>query len=163
MEESQHIPEGVRAGQAVYSRRVLAVYDWFVLGFSNSLIWRCPTARLLDLYRSHVTTDHLEVGPGTGYFLDHCRFPAPTPRLVLLDVNRNCLDVAAARVQRLSPTTVRANVLEPLPPLGEPFGSVGIMGTPSETVYPVPFQALVSHEMLPPAPSMPAQPFPPGR
>lgn len=43
--------EQVRAGQAVYSRRVLALYDWFVLGISNRFVWKCPTPQLLGQAR----------------------------------------------------------------------------------------------------------------
>ena len=39
-----------QAGAAVYSRTVLAVYDWFVLGFSNRVLWRCPTVEIAALY-----------------------------------------------------------------------------------------------------------------
>jgi hypothetical protein len=89
------------------------------------LLWKCPTPRLLDLYNAHVTANHLEVGVGTGYFLDRCRFPA-RPRLVLVDLNRNCLEAASRRVRRYSPRTVRGSVLEPIPYDGEPFTSAGL-------------------------------------
>ena len=49
----------VEAGQAVYSKAMLSIYDWFVLGFSNRLIWRCPSTHILALYNQHVTTLHL--------------------------------------------------------------------------------------------------------
>ena len=81
-------PEQVVAGQAVYSRRALHLYDPIVLGLSNRLIWKCPTPRLLTHYERHVTANHLDVGVGTGYFLDRCRFPSTTPRIALLDLNR---------------------------------------------------------------------------
>ncbi|WP_133239437.1 hypothetical protein [Microvirga sp. KLBC 81] len=44
----------VMAGQAVYTRRTLDLYDVVVLGLSNALIWKCPTRRLLDHYNEHV-------------------------------------------------------------------------------------------------------------
>jgi hypothetical protein len=34
-------PEQVAAGQAVYTKRMLGIYDLLVLGLSNRLIWRC--------------------------------------------------------------------------------------------------------------------------
>jgi hypothetical protein len=118
--------EQVHAGQALYSRRVLAIYDWLVLGLSNPLIWRCPTSRLRQLYRANLSSNHLEVGVGTGYFLDRCPFPAASPRLVLLDLNPHCLAATAARIRRYHPQVIQANVLEPPPPLEQPFDSVGI-------------------------------------
>jgi hypothetical protein len=58
----------VERAHAIYTKGNLAVYDWWVLGLSNAFIWHCPTEKLLDLYRAHITNNHLEVGVGTGYF-----------------------------------------------------------------------------------------------
>jgi ubiquinone/menaquinone biosynthesis C-methylase UbiE len=116
----------IDTAQAVYSRRVLALYDGLVLGLSNRLIWKCPTHRLLALYNAEVRSDHLEVGVGTGYFLDRCRFPVERPRLVLMDLNPNCLAVASRRVRRYHPQTARRNILAPIPFAGEGFDSIGI-------------------------------------
>jgi hypothetical protein len=104
----------VEAGQAVYSKTMLAIYDLFVLGFSNRLIWRCPSHHILALYDRHVTANHLDVGVGTGYFLDRCRLPNDRPRLALMDLNANCLGAAGARLTRYRPETYRANVLDPI-------------------------------------------------
>jgi SAM-dependent methyltransferase len=115
----------VEAGQAVYSPFVLAAYDWLVLGVSNSLIWRCPTADLRRLYDRNVADRHLDVGVGTGYFLDKAHWPAAPPSITLVDLNPNSLATAARRIRRYAPETMRANVLDPLPVM-EPFGSVGL-------------------------------------
>ena len=87
------------AGQAIYSPITLAVYDLIVLALSNPLIWRCPTGRILQLYDRHVTDNHLDVGVGTGWYLDRCHFPNPAPRIGLLDLNPNSL-AAASRQSR---------------------------------------------------------------
>jgi len=92
--------EQVTAGQAVYTRRNLALYDVVVLGLSNRLIWRCPTSRLLAHYNQHVSANHLDVGVGTGYFLDHCHFPAPDPPITLMDLNADALAYTAQRIAR---------------------------------------------------------------
>jgi hypothetical protein len=47
------------------------------------------------------------------------------PAITLVDLNPNCLAATSARIRRLAPQTVRANILEPLPRL-EPFRSVGL-------------------------------------
>ena len=104
----------VEAGQAVYSKSMLAIYDWLVLRFSNRLIWKCPSKQILALYDRHVTANHLDVGVGSGYFLDRCRFPTDRPRLGLMDLNLNCLDAAANRAARYQPEVYRANVLDPI-------------------------------------------------
>jgi hypothetical protein len=36
----------VEAGQAVYSKAMLSIYDWLVLRFSNRLVWRCPSKNI---------------------------------------------------------------------------------------------------------------------
>ena len=102
------------AGQAVYTTTVLASYDLFVLRFSNRFIWRCPWQRLLAQYDRHVTSNHLDVGVGTGFFLDRCRFPIAQPRLALMDLNENCLAATSSRLARYRPEIHRANVLEPI-------------------------------------------------
>ncbi|MCW5773156.1 MAG: class I SAM-dependent methyltransferase [Rhodospirillaceae bacterium] len=117
--------EDIDAGQAVYSPLVLKAYDAFVLGFSNRCLWRCPTAHLRALYDRNVSARHLDIGVGTGYFLDKAAWPAAAPEITLLDLNPNALHAAARRIARFRPRTVRANALAPLPPLG-PFDSVGL-------------------------------------
>lgn len=120
------LDDNVRAGQAVYSKRNLKSYDFVVLGVSNRWIWRCPTPALLDHYNAHVSDNHLDVGVGTGYFLDNCRFPNERPRVALMDLNQNTLDHAGQRIARYSPETSIRNVLEPIPFDGEPFDSIGL-------------------------------------
>ena len=97
------LSEQVRAGQAIYTPRTLAVYDFIVLGLSNQLIWRCPTTHLLNHYNKHVSANHLDVGVGSGFFHDHCQFPSKTPRLGLLDLNDDALSFASSRVSRFAP------------------------------------------------------------
>ena len=118
--------EQVRAGHAAYTRRSLRLYDIVVLGLTNHLIWNCPTKRLLQNYNKHITANHLDVGVGTGYFLDHCRFPSHTPRIALSDINRNSLDFAARRIARHTPETYLRNVLEPVSIAAANFDSIGI-------------------------------------
>lgn len=114
-----------KAGQAPYSRLFLAVYDPLV-GFNYRFIWKCHPRHALDLYNEHISANHLDVGVATGSLLDQCRFPAPKPRLGLMDLNRNSLRVAAKRLARYSPETYRRNVLEPIDVDAPRFDSVGL-------------------------------------
>jgi hypothetical protein len=116
----------VIAGQSVYSKRTLAFYDWAVLGISNRWIWRCPTSRLLEHFESNVTDNHLDVGVGTGYFLDRCRFASPSPRVGLMDLNADALEYAAFRISRYRPECYQQNVLEPVDVKIQPFDSVSM-------------------------------------
>ena len=74
-------PARVDAGHAFYTRRALAVYDPAILWYFSRLAWRCPARMVLAHYDRHVSANHLDVGVGTGYFLDRCTFPSITPRL----------------------------------------------------------------------------------
>jgi SAM-dependent methyltransferase len=117
----------VEAGQAVYTPWLLALpYDILVLGISNTLLWKCPTRRLLAMYDAHISANHLDVGVGSGYFLAHCRFPSPTPRLALMDLNPHSLERAAQRAARYTPERYQHNVLEPAPAGIRPFDSIGM-------------------------------------
>ncbi|MGI8554630.1 MAG: class I SAM-dependent methyltransferase [Dehalococcoidia bacterium] len=123
---SESTDDAALAGQAVYTPLLLAVYDWAVLGVSNGFVWRCPTRRLLALYSHYASARHLEVGAGTGYFLDRCRFPVAAPSITLLDLNPNTLRHAAQRIRRYAPATLRANILEPIPLQPKSFDSIGL-------------------------------------
>jgi hypothetical protein len=121
-------PEEIAAGHAFYTKRSLAIYDLAILGYFCRVAWRCPSRRLLAHYDQHVSADHLDVGVGTGYFLDRCTFPATggPPRITLLDLSTACLDAASTRIRRYRPESVVANVLEPIPYDGPPFDSVAL-------------------------------------
>jgi 2-polyprenyl-3-methyl-5-hydroxy-6-metoxy-1,4-benzoquinol methylase len=121
-------PEQVAAGHAFYTRRSLAVYDLAILGYFSRVAWRCPAKRIVAHYDRHVSANHVDVGVGTGYFLDRCRFPATSApvRVALLDISTNCLEVASKRIARLQPETIVANVLEPIAYDGPRFDSVGL-------------------------------------
>ncbi|MCK7611013.1 class I SAM-dependent methyltransferase [Roseibium sediminicola] len=122
----EQFPEAHKPGYAVYSRKSLAIYDALVLGLSNSLIWRCASKHLVDLYSRHLTADHLDIGVGTGYFLDKAVFPVAQPKITLLDPNAECLEAAAARISRYQPRTVQADALIPWPETLGRFQSVGL-------------------------------------
>jgi SAM-dependent methyltransferase len=114
-------------GQRDYTRPLLAVYDAIVLGLAARFVWRCPTTPLVEAYRRHIRDNHLDVGPGTGYFLERSELPDGS-RVTLLDPNRNVLEHASRRLRRrrhLVITAVQADVLRPLPAMG-PFGSAAL-------------------------------------
>lgn len=114
------------AGQAVYTPGALRGYDLVVVKLSNSLAWRCPARRILDHYDRHVAASHLDVGPGTGYYLDRCRFPGGAARITLLDPNPEVLRYAADRIRRYRPALHAADALKPIGLEPASFGSVGL-------------------------------------
>lgn len=113
------------AGQAIYSKTTLALYDFLVLGVSNRWIWQCPTSHLLTLYHTHLSSNHLDLGVGTGFFLDHC-LSEPQNRIVLTDLNLDSLKVTARRIQRYKPKCYQRNVLKSLKLEEKPFDSIGL-------------------------------------
>jgi hypothetical protein len=115
----------IARAHAVYTPSALTVYDLVVHGLSNRFAWRCPTARLLELYAANLSSNHLEAGVGTGLFIDRAGRPA-FDRLVLLDINRHCLDRAARRLARFRPDVREVNLLAPITPPMPPFQSVGL-------------------------------------
>lgn len=119
-------PKQVEAGHAVYTKRFLRIYDLQVLRFLNHFVYRCTSSRLLDHYNAHISRNHLDVGVGTGFFLDRCTFAEGPVRLALMDLNTDCLDVASRRLARFQPETYRANVLEPIHINGAKFDSVAM-------------------------------------
>ena len=114
-EPTAQTPVDVERGQRVYTPLVLRAYDLVVLGFSNRFAWRCRSATMLEQYDRHVGRRHLDIGVGTGWYLDRCTWPVDQPEITLLDLNENSLAHAARRLRRYAPRTVRANVLDPLP------------------------------------------------
>ena len=106
--------EDADRGQAAFTRTGLALYDVLILGALCPWVWRCPNERILAAYRQHLSDNHLEVGVGTGYFLDHARFSNASPRVALLDLNVHCLARTARRIARYHPEVYRADVLQPI-------------------------------------------------
>lgn len=120
------ISHDAAAGAAGYTKRLLSIYDFFVLQFANTFAWKCPTSLILDFYNQHVSNKHLDVGVGTGYFLDKCQFPSLHPIISLVDLNPNTLEFTAKRIRRYNPTSFIANVLEPLEIELTSFDSMGL-------------------------------------
>ena len=103
---------------------LLKLYDPLVLGPIARFVWRCPASGLLERYRRHIRDNHLDVGPGTGYFLEHSGLP-PGSRVTILDPNPNVLRHVSRRLRSFDLTAVEADVLKPLPVAG-PFDSAAL-------------------------------------
>ena len=74
----------------IYTDLVLKMYNIWVLRISNKYAWRCPTKEvLLPFFRENISSQHIDVGVGTGYYLSHVN---NINKLTLLDANPNCLE-----------------------------------------------------------------------
>jgi SAM-dependent methyltransferase len=111
-------------GQSDYTGVLLRLYDPLVLGPIARYVWRAPAEFGVQMYRRHIRPNHLDVGPGTGYFIAHAGLPAGS-RVTVLDPNRNVLRYVTRRLRDLEVTAVEADVLKPLPVAG-PFASAAL-------------------------------------
>jgi SAM-dependent methyltransferase len=111
-------------GQSGYNPFLLAIYDPFVIGFMARAVWRCPIPPVVERYRRHLGRRHLDVGPGTGYFIEKAAPPDGT-EVTLLDPNPNVLARSSRRLAAMHPATVEADVMKPLPVDG-PFDSAAL-------------------------------------
>lgn len=115
----------VRRGANVYSRTALGFYDLIVIKFSNSKAWRCPSRLMLAQYDRCLGRRHLDVGPGTGWYLANAKMPDDA-EITLMDLNPNSLNSTSARIADVTHRTMVANVLQPLPASAGPFDSIGV-------------------------------------
>ena len=111
------VTQAEKAGAAPYSRALLSVYDTVVLRWSNTLVWRCPSERLLAHYNTHLGARHLDIGPGTGWYLQHATYPTPNPTIELLDLNPNTLQMTTTRLtdRGITAAAHTGSILAPLP------------------------------------------------
>ena len=116
--------ERARRGWRDYTPFLLRIYDPMVLGFFARFVWRIPKKAMLDSFRELIGPTHLEVGPGTGWFLEKSGRLDNTS-LTILDPNPNVLRHVTQRLRDVPITAIQADVLKPLPVEG-PFASAGL-------------------------------------
>ncbi|MDG4533498.1 class I SAM-dependent methyltransferase [Streptomyces sp. AV19] len=122
----QLLDQAVIEGQSGYTKSFLNLYDLAVFRGTAPLAWHCPPAVSRQMYDTCLGANHVEIGVGTGYLLDHATFPVADPKITLVDLNPNSLAHTAHRLRRYDVTTLRANVLEPLPLPERTYDSVGM-------------------------------------
>src|SRR2546423_15690828 len=92
-------------GQSDYTPLLLNLYDPIVLGPVARFIWRCPTSELLARFKARIRPSHLDIGPGTGYLLEHAGLPKGSP-VTVVDPNPNVLRHVTRRLTDLEVTAV---------------------------------------------------------
>ncbi len=126
---SQPVTEAeIAEGHAIYTSFNLNFYNLVVLGLSNAIFWKCPTKRILAFYDEHVSDNHLDIGVGTGYYLDRCKFPGTTPRLGIMDINEPSLERTAQLISRYSPEVYVADLYkkDQVAAVKAPFDSIAL-------------------------------------
>lgn len=118
-------PDSIKA----YTQLGLRLYDSLIVHWLAPTVWGCSPDTLVEHYRAHVTSNHADIGVGTGYFLDRCGLGSPRPRLALIDLQPNCLNYTARRLSRYRPRTYVRDVLQPMDAISEgPFDSIALGG-----------------------------------
>lgn len=119
----------VIAGQATYTPFFLNIYDLFVVRFSNRYFWHCPPSKTIELYQKNVSSDHLDIGVGTGYFLQTCQKVRLANSVGIMDLNQNSLNKTKSALEKIGVSNVsvyNANALEPFPFQESNYLSVGL-------------------------------------
>lgn len=99
-------------GATVYTRKSLRIYDLLVHGLSNRLIWRCPARKLIQHGQQYFSGNHLEIGIGSGKLFRKIAGNKEFERLVLADVNQDCLDFAQEVLGNHQPEIWRLNLID---------------------------------------------------
>lgn len=120
------VTQAEKDGAALYNRAALALYDTGVLRLSNTLAWRCSAERLLEHYDANLSGRHLDIGPGTGWYLQHATYPTQSPEITLMDLNPTTMKVTTNRLdgRGITPATHTGSILAPINTERGPFDSV---------------------------------------
>ena len=112
--------------QMVFTFMSHRFYDFALYNYITKYLWGCPKVLLLDNYVENVSANHLEIGVGSGYFLENTLCEDYVRRLMLLDLNQRCLAKSADRLKEYAPTTRQHNMLAPLNLDDHTFDSIGM-------------------------------------
>lgn len=115
----------IQKGQAAYTPLLLKIYDLWVLDISNTWIWRCSKHILQKQFNQYTTTNHLDIGVGTGYYLKQYAWPLDA-QLALMDLNPHCLEVAKKINQNIAPRVYLHDIFKPDETLSSQFDSISI-------------------------------------
>lgn len=115
--------ETVVRGTWIYATPVLGLYDRLVPGLLKPQVWQCPSSRLVEQYRRNCGPVHVDLGPGTGFYLERQMSEREFSRLVLVDARESCLRHAGRRLQAAKPERVRLDMTCQQPPLRIPVES----------------------------------------
>ncbi len=107
MENTEQSPASL-----LYEGKTLKHADWVTTKILNPFVWRCPNQSIEKLYKERISTNHLEVGVGTGFWLKYTLESGS--RLALLDASQEALDHAGAALERHRPEKYLADVSKPL-------------------------------------------------
>ncbi len=74
-------------------------YDRLVNEINCEKVWGCSKKYIIDNYNKNINSKHLEIGPGTGYFLKKENLNVDLNKLTLIDVNDKILNYSKNNLQ----------------------------------------------------------------
>ena len=80
-------------------------YDLLVNKLNCKYIWRCNYNIINSLYDRNISKHHLEIGPGTGFFINKFKFD----NLTLCDINQDILDYSFDNLKNNSKNISKIN------------------------------------------------------
>ncbi|MFZ6757572.1 class I SAM-dependent methyltransferase [Undibacterium sp. Ji50W] len=116
----------VERSQRYFNKVSLFFYDFILYGVISKYAWGSSIQRLDAHYKKYVSSNHLEVGVGTGFLLNRVVFDSTKPRLALMDLSPECLAKTKFKVSRYAPETYIQNLLEPVQHKMAKFDSIAI-------------------------------------
>ena len=126
-----------KTGCEYYGKKEMKFYDWLVLKFSNSIIWKCATEILVNFYQKNLKLDgskknlnHLEVAVGTGKILhdalEKYQKLFENPRVEILDASPHSLKKSREKLGKIFPEIIshQKNILKKIG-IKKKFDSIG--------------------------------------
>ena len=106
-------------------------YDRLVNKINCQHVWKCSERYIINHYRNNISHYHLEIGPGSGYFLkkENLLKNPSIDQLTLIDINSEILDFSK---ENLTPdycndiVTLNFDIFSDKIPSGIKFNSVGL-------------------------------------
>ena len=71
-----------------FNRIIFKNYDLLVNNLNCKYVWKCELKYIQHIYNNNISKNHVEIGPGTGFFLKKYKFD----NLTLIDVNQDVLE-----------------------------------------------------------------------
>lgn len=78
-----------------FNRIIFKNYDLLVNNLNCKYVWKCDQKYIQNIYDKNITRNHIEIGPGTGYFLKKYKFD----NLTLIDVNQDILEESSRNLE----------------------------------------------------------------
>ncbi|MGW5153651.1 class I SAM-dependent methyltransferase [Rhodococcus koreensis] len=92
----------------------------------EDLVRSAVVVALLAHYNTHLSGRHLDIGPGTGWYLHQATYPTPAPQITLMDLNTHTMAMTTGRLadRSITPEVHTGSILAPIDPAVGVFDSV---------------------------------------